>query len=88
MNRPLALPKAMPRRKALVSDHALLRWLERALEIDIEAVRRSILSARVIEAIEAGAERIHLPAERVTLIIGETGTVKTVLPIASGRRGR
>lgn len=68
-----------------VSDHALLRWLERALEMDLDAIRKTILTDTVRAGIEAGAKRIHVPEMRVTLIIAESGAIKTVLPIRAGR---
>ena len=41
-----------------VSDHAVLRFMERAMGFDIKAVRERILSPVVREALEAGATRV------------------------------
>ncbi len=41
-----------------VSAHALLRYLERVLEIDVKGLERSLLSPDVKAAIRAGATRI------------------------------
>ena len=38
-----------------VTNHALLRYIERVLGINVKALRTEILSANVIAAIEAGA---------------------------------
>ncbi len=86
MTRPLKLPHAIPARTPYVSDHAVLRWLERHLEFDIEAIRASILTPERQEAIRCGVARIHCPAEGVTLCIADDGTVKTVLPIKDRKR--
>lgn len=62
-----------------VSDHALLRWLERYMEIDMDAVRATILTAERQDAIHAGASAIHCRAEGVVLIVAPCGTITTVL---------
>lgn len=62
-----------------VSDHALLRWLERYLEIDMEALRAAILTEERQDAIHAGASAIHCRAEGVVLIVAPCGTITTVL---------
>lgn len=61
-----------------VSDHALLRWMERYLEIDVEALRRAMLTPERVDAIRAGASAIQC-AEGVVMIIAPNGTVTTVL---------
>lgn len=43
-----------------VSDHALVRWLQRTGQIDPEAVRSVILTPDRIAAIEAGANSIKV----------------------------
>ncbi len=62
-----------------VSDHALVRWLERYLEIDMEAMRAAILTPERHQAIQAGASAIHCRAEGVVLNVAPSGTVTTVL---------
>lgn len=86
MTRPLPMKPAQPPRRPTVSDHAVLRWLERYLEIDIEAVRASILTPERVAAIRCGAVHIRCPAEGVILCISQDGTVKTVLPIKERKR--
>lgn len=46
------------REKPTVSDHALLRYLERKYDFDSAAVRREILTPEVLSAIKAGASGI------------------------------
>lgn len=43
-----------------VSDHALLRYIERVNGIDFDDARRSILTPTVVEAIRAGAKRVRV----------------------------
>lgn len=51
----------------MVSSHALLRYVERILEIDIDLLRQTILSPENRAAIEAGATRIM--ANGMTLVV-------------------
>lgn len=51
----------------VVSSHALLRYVERILEIDIDLLRQTILSPENRAAIEAGATRIT--ANGMTLVV-------------------
>jgi len=44
-----------------VSDHALLRYIERAHGIDIEALRDKVLTPNVITAIKTGASAVKSP---------------------------
>lgn len=83
-----ALPKVQPPRCPKVSDHAVLRYLERSIGLDVDAVREAILTPFVRAAIEAGAERLHMPAENVTLIVSRDGTVLTVVPVKGGKRAQ
>ena len=66
------------KRVPAISDHALVRWMERYLEIDMELVREAILTPERRAAIEAGASAIQC-REGVTLIVAPCGTVTTVL---------
>jgi hypothetical protein len=69
-----------------LSDHALVRFMERAWEIDFEPIRQAILTPVRIDAIASGARRIHLPEERVTLII-DRGVVVTAAPYCRNQLG-
>lgn len=75
-----ALERLRSRKAALaepvVSTHALLRFIERVLEINVEMIREHILSPDNRAAIAAGATKII--AGGVTLVIKD-GVVVTVL---------
>lgn len=73
-------------RTPYVSDHALLRWMERYLEMDLEAVRASILTPERRAAIEAGASAIHCAPENMILMIAPCGTVTTAFTRTMSRR--
>lgn len=62
-----------------VSDHAILRYLERAKGIDVEAVRAHIL-ALCKPAMAAGATALR--SEGVQFQFSRTGAVVTVLPLS------
>lgn len=50
-----------------VSAHALLRYIERILDVDVDLLRQTILSPENRAAIEAGATRIK--ANGITLVV-------------------
>lgn len=59
------------RRVALtVSDHAVLRYIERAFAVDVEAIRRH-LAGRAMNAAELGALTVSF--ERIKLALAENG---------------
>ncbi|WP_333896253.1 hypothetical protein [Brevundimonas aurantiaca] len=72
-------------RTPYVSDHALVRWMERYLEMDLEAIRASILTADRRDAIKAGASAIHCQPENMILMVSPCGTVTTVFTRAMSR---
>ncbi len=43
-----------------LSDHALLRYLERVWGIDMDTVREEILTPQVVDAIRAGASSVRV----------------------------
>ncbi|WWT39844.1 hypothetical protein [Microcystis phage Mwe-JY25] len=67
----------------IVSDHALVRWLERVHGVDIEAFR-AILRDEVRPLSEAGVRIQHLPDR--SYVFGRDGVLVTVL--TDGERGR
>lgn len=67
--------------KPMVSDHAVLRWMERCMGFDIEAVRRKILSDGRAETIEAiGSGKIPVAGESAHLVVKS----KTVVTVVGG----
>ncbi|WP_170431913.1 hypothetical protein [Ruegeria arenilitoris] len=69
----------MGKRNLPVTDHAVLRWLERVAMVDIEAVRRQI-HAETREALNSGAKRAVVNGTDYRM---RDGVVTTVI---SGRR--
>jgi hypothetical protein len=65
----------------VVSDHALVRWLERAHGIDMEFFRRK-LAGEVGHAAQAGASGLVLNGLRFAL---DGGRVITVTPVKDQR---
>lgn len=63
-----------------VTDHAVIRWLERVEGQDIEAARRSILACDPDRWIARGAAGLLLPQLGVRLV-AHAGTIKTVIPL-------
>lgn len=58
-----AVDMATARRLARVTDHAVVRWLERVEGRDIAALRRAILSNEtIIHGMAIGAGGVQLPA--------------------------
>lgn len=66
-----------------VSDHALLRYIERAHGIDIEALRAKVLTPSVVTAIKAGASAVKSSVG--TMVIKGT-TVVTFLDVDMRQR--
>lgn len=64
-----------------VSDHALLRYLERAKQYDIEAVREEMLTEKVLRAIELSKQlgKCRVRVNGVRLVIKD-GVIVTVVP--------
>jgi hypothetical protein len=65
-----------------VSDHAIVRYMERALGIDMDRIRAQIMSPLVESAMQAGVTRVRT-AEGVFVL--RDGTVISFLPSESGR---
>lgn len=63
-----------------VTDHALVRYMERVWGVDFEPIRAAILTEERRVAIQAGARRIHCPAERSTYVIADSGSIVSVVP--------
>lgn len=52
--------RRVARPEPAVSAHALLRYLERVLEIDLKAMESSLLTPTVRQAMQAGATRVTI----------------------------
>lgn len=77
---------AFPRRFVpTVSDHAVLRWIERVHGVDLEAVREQILDQGREAWLAQGAVSVQVPELKVTLI-AKDGCVVTVRPGSKGAR--
>lgn len=72
----------MSRRRPHVSDHAMLRYLERVVGIDVEAHRRDI-ERRVVHAVELGASGLISDGFRYAI---SDVRVTTVVPVSSDPR--
>ncbi len=64
--------------KARITDHAVLRYLERVRGMDIEAIRAEILTDERRKAIELGASAIKVPEHNFALKV-RGGAVVTCL---------
>jgi len=67
-----------------ITDHAVLRFLERVYGVDIEAIRRGI-GRRVDEAVEQGASGVHHCGFRYVI---DNGTVITIHETCRPDRGK
>jgi hypothetical protein len=68
-----------------VTDHAVVRWLERVEGYDVEMVRRAIKASDPNGWIAKGAHGLQLPALGVRLVARD-GLIKTVIPLHEGPR--
>jgi hypothetical protein len=61
-----------------VSDHCVLRYCERVLGLDIEAIRAELQSPTVAKAVEIGCDTVILGSGARLKLVGDV--VQTVLP--------
>lgn len=71
-----------------VSDHACLRYIERVLGIDVDAIRTELANPIIQQAVEFGADTVILGSGARLKLKGDT--VATVLPkrTVKPKRGR
>lgn len=62
--------------KPKVSDHALMRYLERIIGIDIDSIRKGILTPEVVSSIKSGAKKIR---SNGFVFLIKDGTIATIL---------
>lgn len=74
-----------PRPEPTVTDHALLRYIERVCEIDIEALREHILTPTVRQAIQSGATAVKT-AEFMAVVKGNAITTITTPEVHPERK--
>lgn len=67
----------MKRYRPHVSDHAVVRWLERIQGVDVDAIRERILDPKVRAACEIGATGIKIDGFEYVI---ERGSVITIQP--------
>jgi len=60
-----------------VSDHAVLRYLQRVYELDFEALKREIMPPEIAAQIAAGAVTVNIRGHKAPV---ENGVIKTILP--------
>lgn len=66
-----------------ISDHAMLRILERFEGLDLEKIRRDILTDRIIDALKAGATAITIDGMRFVV---RDRTIVTAVPKPEKRK--
>ena len=78
----------MSKIKVMVSDHAVLRYVERAMGVDVEKIRREI-EKQAMAAAALGASRINVNGLRYCLSAPRLGgfvAVTTALKPSMGKR--
>lgn len=70
------------RQQAKVSDHAVIRWLERVDRWEIAAIREAMLTEAVLHAMALGASQVTV--DGLTYCLSDH-TITTVFP-AGGKR--
>ena len=74
----MSLDKAKIEQRLYVTDHAVLRYLERVKNIDMGIIRAEILNSAKPEGLKYIGDGVHKIDKHRIVISG--GTVKTVLP--------
>jgi hypothetical protein len=60
-----------------VSDHAVVRYLQRVYELDFDALKREIMTPEIAGQIAAGAITVTIRGHKAPV---ENGVIKTILP--------
>lgn len=61
--------------KPVVSEHALLRFLERTGRIDVAAIKREMLTEKVVSALKVGATAVKIDGLTFVFDAGKIVTV-------------
>jgi hypothetical protein len=75
------------RRQIVVSDHALLRFIERAGGLDVNAIRTALamsLERAAALADAAGQRRYRVAADGLTYVVVADGPTTTIVTIVGG----
>lgn len=67
-----------------ITDHAMVRWLERVAGIDMDEVRAAILADGRAEWVANGATQIRVPSLNIT-VVAKGGKVVTIIPTSRSR---
>ncbi len=67
-----------------VTDHAVVRWLERFHGFDVDQIRAEVLGGDRRSWVAQGAWYVRVPMLDVSLVARQ-GTVITILPSAKGK---
>ncbi len=59
-----------------ISDHALIRYMERKCDISFEAMRKKIMTPETIAAIKAGAKKVKV--DDLELIVSDDKVIVTI----------
>jgi hypothetical protein len=70
---------------ASVSDHACLRYFERVYGLDLDALKREILTPEVCAQIAAGAVTVNIRGHKAPV---ENGCIRTILPLNVPTKGK
>ena len=73
--------------KPVVTEHAMLRYLERVRGIDLQALQDEILNEKTLEAINT-LQSCRLPLGDGNQLLVENRTVKSVIPVDSSGPGQ
>lgn len=66
--------------KPRVSDHALIRYMERVMGLNFDNMRKRILNEDVRNAMDIGASQIPCPDDDSLALVIEGHCVKTIAP--------
>lgn len=73
---------------SVLTDHALVRYMERVLKIDIETLKNEIVSENIMKAIETGASSITFNGFRYVISNGKIVTVTEISKPFKSRQPR
>lgn len=84
----MTAPRRAPPQLIDVTDHALVRFLDRAVGFDVEALRAMIATSLARAATKAGSiaqDRYEVRADGLRYVVRD-GALVTILPLQAARR--